>query len=114
MTGVIYTTLPESITYMPLPDGQADVWIRKNIEASTDDDGNNIYIADEVYFRTSLSITDITDNFDEIFENGGTSIDDITEEETAVEATVSGSDRLFAVEEAILEIGLLLEDILNG
>ncbi|MBR1494245.1 MAG: hypothetical protein IJ601_04270 [Acidaminococcaceae bacterium] len=48
---VCYDHQPEPVLYKPLPDGMADVWIRKDIREVTDEDGRS-WTAEEVYFRT--------------------------------------------------------------
>lgn len=63
---VYYCEQPEPILYMPLPDGGADVWIRKNIEAATDND-EWIWRADEVYLRTDMTLEKVTENFEDLF-----------------------------------------------
>lgn len=53
---VQYSSKPEPVQYMPLPDGRADVWIRQNIAETSDDDGNAIYTADEIYLQVTASL----------------------------------------------------------
>ncbi|MCD7784563.1 MAG: hypothetical protein LUH18_03130 [Oscillospiraceae bacterium] len=90
---------------MPLPDSElADVWLRKNIaEVKGEQDGESgtQYEADEVYFRTSLSEEDVAESFDELFENGGTTIDEDTGEESVSNPTLA--ERVEALEEAFIE-----------
>ena len=117
---VYYSNEPEVITYMPLLDGYADVWIRQDItqveETTTtiDEDGNETettetyYTANEVYFRTLLSLEEVTENADYLFENEGPVIDVITEEEIASDDTPSYAERIEVAEEAILELAELL------
>lgn len=59
---------PEEVVYMALPDGSADVWLHRNAEQTTDEDGT-VWEAEEVYIRTSLSEEEVKDQFDAIFEN---------------------------------------------
>lgn len=109
-----YNTEPEAIQYMPLPDGKyADVWLRTNIESVTTkeatEDGEAAQVdwqADEVYFRTTLSLDEVTAQFDTLFE----SAPELTEtEDDAVVVSVPGTqDRLDAIEEAIAELAELL------
>ena len=100
MATAYYTTEPATITYMSLPDGTyADVWLRQNIEETKDEEGNTQYECDEVYFRTSLSEDEITENFDTIFENGGTTVDEDTGEESVNNPTLA--ERVTALEEAV-------------
>ena len=65
----IYYEKPEPVMYMPLPDGRADVWLRKNITETKDDMDHVCWTADEVYFRTGLKESEIEERFDELFEN---------------------------------------------
>lgn len=67
----IYDTEPEQITYNPLSNGQADVWLRKNIQETTNEDNVTLWIADEVYFCTGMDEQYIIDNFETLYENGG-------------------------------------------
>ena len=104
-----YTSEPEALTYMKLPDGNADVWLRKNIEESTqetEDGTQSVWTCDEVSFRTTLSKTEIEDDFDTIFENGGTTTDEDTGEESVDTPTLA--ERVAALEEALIEIGGLI------
>lgn len=106
-----YNKEPEPLQYMPLPDGKADVWIRKNIreaEMTGEEAGEGIigaaWEADEVYFRTSLDKENILARMDELYENGGEPIPVKPKEATTEE-------RLDAIEDAISE---LAEVIANG
>lgn len=102
----VYNMKPDTIQYMPLPDGQADVWLRKNIEETRDEEKNTVWEADEVYFRTSLDKESIAAAFEAMFLNGGeTKIN----EETTNQPTVE--ERLDAIEAAIMEIA---EVMANG
>lgn len=106
MVTAYYTEKPDVITYMKLPNGSADVWLRDNITETTDEEGNTQYECDEVYFRTTLSKSEITADFDTIFENDGTTVDEDTGEESVDDPTLA--ERVAALEEALLEIGGLL------
>lgn len=54
------TNSPESqgnITYAVLPDGSADVWIRKNeVQLPEKDEGPQGIEADEIYFKVSAGV----------------------------------------------------------
>ena len=63
---VFYEQQPEKVMYMPLPDGQADVWIREGVRQVTDEDGTR-WAAEEVYLRTRQTKEEITRNADTIF-----------------------------------------------
>ena len=63
---VFYEDRPEKVMYMPLPTGQADVWIREDIQQVTDEESTR-WTADEVYFRTRQSLAEVTANADALF-----------------------------------------------
>lgn len=58
---------PQSILYMPLPSGEADVFLRRNIRQETEEDGTEIWTAEEAQFRTSKTRDEIVDGFDSYF-----------------------------------------------
>ena len=65
---------PEAITYVPLPDGRADIWLRKNIRefsAVEDEEGETVTVtkwaADEAYMRGELSREYVDANFDRLY-----------------------------------------------
>lgn len=91
--------MPSMLEYMQLENGEADVFMRKNItqENKTDERGINStsYIYQEVQFRTNLSKSYIENNFDDIFRQYSGNIPTIEE-------------RINALENAIAEIGELL------
>ena len=85
VTTVHFMSEPARIMYMPLPDGYADVWLRKNIRSETDDDGTvGGWVADEVYLRTSISRADVESDFDRFFKTERTSAQRLDALETAV------------------------------
>ncbi|WP_165247455.1 hypothetical protein [Adlercreutzia sp. ZJ141] len=65
----IYYMLPDAVAYMPLPDGRADVWLRKGVSESEDDEGSVCWECEEVYLRTTLSRDDVVAMFDELFDS---------------------------------------------
>ena len=91
---------------MPLPDGNADVWLRQNIEEYTDSEGNAGWQADEVYFRTSLALEEVTAQFDALFEEAPSLTE--TEDDSIVVTLPGTQDRLDAIEEAIAELAELI------
>lgn len=100
-----FSQKPDKIQYMPLPDGGADVWLRKNIKkqmGSMDGVQYTYYEADEVYFRTNDSKAQIETNFDEFF-NGN-----LPKPPAPV---VTDAERIAALEAAMLD---LAEVIANG
>lgn len=100
-----FTSKPEAIQYMPLPEGGADVWLRKDIAEMKDiEDGKEYtyYEAEEVYFRTSTPKEEIEADFEEYF--AGNLPKPPTPE-------VSSEERIAALEAAILEMA---EVMANG
>lgn len=94
---VFYTSEPEQIKYCQLPDGSADVWLRKNIhlEAVHGREGDELaWTADEVAVNTRLEFMDVVANFDEIYEEGAA--------EPPVEYSVA--ERLDAIEDVLVEL----------
>lgn len=95
---VQFTEKPSEIMYMALPDGGADVWLRKNINQITVEAPNaepsQMYEADEVYFRTNESQNYVEEHFDELF-NGNIPVPPIPE--------ITLEERVAATEAAILE-----------
>lgn len=71
---VFFNERPDEIAYFPLPDGKADVWIRRNIRefAVEEDEGETVCIikwtADEAYMRAKVSRTEIESDLDGAFE----------------------------------------------
>lgn len=59
---VYYGTKPVNLLYMPLPNGTADVWIRKDIQENEDG-----WQAEEIYFRTNQSFEEVSNNLNYIF-----------------------------------------------
>ena len=115
MSTVVYSnTQPEAIQYMPLPDSSyADVWLRTNIKETTTtevtEDGETeqtLWQADEVYFRTTLSLEEVTAQFDALFEEAPSLTE--TEEDSVVVSVPGTQDRLDAIEEAIAELAELI------
>ena len=71
---VYYDSKPDAILYQPLPDGTANVYLRKNIEQaerSTFNQGQEetqtVWTADEKNVKTKLSKDDVEANFDLLF-----------------------------------------------
>lgn len=64
-----FTERPDSIKYMSLPSGDADLWMRKNITEVVDPETNEVsYEADEAYMRTDATEAEITADFEGWFE----------------------------------------------
>lgn len=64
----------KSVSYYSLPDGMADVYLRRELPTEKDEDGNDVYVYEEVVFKISTDITEdeIRDNFDLLFEDAHT------------------------------------------
>ena len=65
------TAKQDRISYYPLPDEMADVYLRKELAPEQDNEGNTVFVYDEVHFAVSQDITktQIEDNFDLLFED---------------------------------------------
>lgn len=68
-----FSSYPDSYMCIPLPDGDFDVWIRKNIYREEYDDADSdatsvIYVCDEAYARLDIEPVITDENFDEVFE----------------------------------------------
>lgn len=90
-----FSEKPIAMLYMPLPNGGADVWLRKNIEQKADDEGGTYYTAEEVYFRTNEPQSEIEENFEEYFAGN-------LPKPPAPQITVD--ERLSALEAAIVDL----------
>lgn len=100
-----FSQKPEKIRYMPLPDGGADVWLRKNIKKQTGEQEGTEYTyfeADEVYFRTNDAKAEIEANFEEYFAGN------LPKPPAPV---VPDAERIAALEAAMLD---LAEVVANG
>lgn len=71
----VFDDRPESLTYSPLPNGKADIWLRRNIRefaAEEGEDGERLNVikwaADEAYMRTVLPVSAIEADLDAAFE----------------------------------------------
>ena len=71
---VYYDAKPDAILYQPLPDGTANVYLRKNIEQaerSTFNEGKEekktIWTADEKQIVTTQTKDEVTANFDSLY-----------------------------------------------
>lgn len=94
-----YGCQPEPIQYMPLPGTcEADVWLAKNATRIMDGENAGMWEADEVYFRTTMSMEDVQANFDILFERDGL----MTDPESTPE------ERIAALEEELAAAKILL------
>ena len=63
----IYYEEPGTLRYMPLPDGQADVWLRREIAAVSDEDGRTCWECEEVHARVRMTEEAVLAHADEIW-----------------------------------------------
>ena len=64
---VNYDYKPEAVLYMKLPNGLADVWLRRNIQQEECDDCV-FWSAEEKYIRTGLTLDEVNAQFDALFD----------------------------------------------
>ena len=71
---VYYDSKPDAILYQPLPDGTANVYLRKNIEQAErsmfnegKEEKQTVWTADEKNIQTELSKEDVEANFEQLF-----------------------------------------------
>ena len=95
---VYYDSKPDAILYQPLPDGTANVYLRKNIEQaerSTSNEGKEekmtVWTADEKQIVTTMAKDEVTAGFDSLFLSA-----DIP--------TPTLKERVIALEQAIMEV----------
>jgi len=83
------------VDYYPLPSGYADVFLHRNETTELDEDGNTIYVSEEVYTQVKSETTkeQIELNFDQFWNDAETIVVEPTTEE-----------RLKALESAMIEI----------
>ena len=67
INNVQFAEEPQAILYMPLPSGEADVFLRRNIRQEAEEDGTGIWTAEEAQFRTSKTRDEIVKDFDSYF-----------------------------------------------
>lgn len=62
-----YSNRPyNKVDYFPLSNGLVDVFLHKNERTEEDEEGNTVYVAEEIYFQVGQTITKeyIEENFD--------------------------------------------------
>lgn len=64
---VNYDSKPETVQYMKLPNGLADVWLRRNIQQEECDDCV-FWSAEEKYIRSGLTFDEVNAQFDALFD----------------------------------------------
>lgn len=95
-----FTERPESIKYMVLPSGDADLWMRKNIAEVVDPETNMVsYEADEAYMRTKATEAEIAANFEGWFETASAWEPPVPEKEPETE-----NERIVALEEDVASL----------
>lgn len=93
---VSYSPKPHNrVDYYPLPNGYVDVYLHKDERTETDEDGNVVYITEEVYFQVKQEVTkeQIENDFNYFWEDADMKLDKPTAEE-----------RLEALESAVLDM----------
>ncbi|MCC8076402.1 MAG: hypothetical protein LIO95_10770 [Clostridiales bacterium] len=100
---VFYSAEPEQIQYMALPNGEADVWLRRNREQVDSGDGWT-WQAEETYLHTTLTRDEVAANFDALF-------DGTYDPETA---TPTIEERVEALEEQVAAMQAAGEENSNG
>lgn len=95
---VYYDSKPDAILYQPLPDGTANVYLRKNIEQAERSTFNEdkeekmtVWTADEKQVVTTMTKDEVTANFDSLFLSAGV-------------PTPTLKERVIALERAIMEV----------
>ena len=71
---VYYDSKPDAILYQPLPDGTANVYLRKNIEQEEQptfnqgqEETQTVWTADEKQIITTMTKDEVTASFDSLF-----------------------------------------------
>ena len=67
MVRAYYDSEPKRISYMPLPDGRADIRLCVNVEFVDDEDGGR-WECDENYFRADMTREYVVQHFDELLD----------------------------------------------
>lgn len=67
INNVQFAEEPQAILYMPLPSGEADVFLRRNVRQETDENGAETWTAEEAQFRTTKTRDEIVKDFDSYF-----------------------------------------------
>lgn len=96
-----YDKQPQTILYMPLPDGRADVWLRRDIRQEDTDEGSKAWAAEERYIRTGLTRAEVEARFDALF--------DAPEEEP--ETPKTPEERIEALEQESVSTMLAITEI---
>lgn len=98
---VCFTSQPPALDYLPLPNGKADVFMRKNIESAETEDGT-VYYADEAYMRItngSPSQAEIVAGFDEWYDTAAA-----WQQPTPTKKPDTQEARIAALEEAVEQL----------
>lgn len=79
MVKAYFTAEPDQISYMPQNNGEAEVWLRRNIRQEEAEEGP-VWVADEVSFRTRLTEEEVIAQAEKYFiEEPETTIEDLVE-----------------------------------
>lgn len=75
------------IDYFTLPNGYADVYLHRNERIEIDEEGNEQYIAEEVYFQVDQSVTkeQIEENFEFMWNDAEKVVEEPTQEDRLTE-----------------------------
>lgn len=88
------------MSYMPIPGGMADVWVRRDIAESVDQDGGACWTCDERYVRTSKTLDECESDPEALWDEACQSA---TGSDTPTE-----SERISALEDAAAELGAIV------
>lgn len=105
MTHAQYSVQPKCISYMPLPDGLADIRLCVNIRETEDAEGNPGWECDENYFRSDMTEEYVTEHFDELLDY----VPPVPQQEPTLEDRVAA---LEAEKEMLLECVLEMSELL--
>lgn len=92
------------LDYFKLPNGYADVFMRRNERVEVDEEGNKRYVAEEIYFQIEQSVTKeiIEQNFDFMWNDVENIKPKLTLEELQLEYIIDLDYRL-----SLIEMGLM-------
>ena len=92
---VYYDSKPDAILYQPLPDGTANVYLRKNIEQAERSTFNEdkeekmtVWTADEKQIITTMTKDEVTAGFDSLFMSADIPTPTLKERVTALEQAI--------------------------
>ena len=85
------------VDYFALPNGYADVYLHNNEKVVADEEGNQQYVAEEVYFQVEQSVTkeQIEMNFDFMWDDAEKVIEEPTLEKRVQALEIMELERIF-------------------